>query len=78
MALRNGRTPGSIATLIEDNCGTSEEEIKSTYRRLNNLLNIDLFGFNQYDMAKALQIPAINDPRVACAYDYENVYDKKN
>ena len=73
LKLREGKTPGSIATLIADNCGTSEGEINSTYRRFNNLLNIDLLGFNQHDMAKGLDIPVINDPKLASAYSWEYV-----
>ncbi|QBE68225.1 hypothetical protein SynWH8101_0630 [Synechococcus sp. WH 8101] len=32
---------------VADNCGTSQAEIERTYRRLNNLLNIDKLGFHQ-------------------------------
>ena len=46
--IRDGKSTSSIKVLVADNCGTSEQEINRTYRRLNNILNIDLLGFHQY------------------------------
>jgi integrase len=45
--VREGTSATSIKVLVADNCGTSEAELNRTYRRLNNLLNIDLLGFHQ-------------------------------
>lgn len=45
--VREGTSASSIKVLVADNCGTSEAELNRTYRRLNNLLNIDLLGFHQ-------------------------------
>ena len=40
---------------------------------MNNLLNIDLLGFNQHDIAKGLNIPVIDDPQLAGAYNWQDV-----
>jgi len=45
--IRSGKTTASIKVLVADNCGTSEAEINRTYRRLNNILNMDLLGFHK-------------------------------
>jgi integrase len=38
---------GMNVRVIAENCGTSQNEIETTYQRLNNLLNIDELGFFQ-------------------------------
>ena len=36
---------GMNVRIVAENCGTSQNEIETTYQRLNNLLNIDQLGF---------------------------------